>query len=386
MNVKSGISLIFLPTLKCNADCDYCFEQKTGAVMSIDQFKIMLDKLLEYMEIHNMEGLRIFWQGGEVLTMEPDWLRRAHEITKTAAEKTGRVILNQLQTNLVSYGPQWTSIIKEMFDGQLGSSLDYPNLFRKLPGGTTEEYTRLWRKNYELARSNDISVGVISLPNDETFKIGPEAYYSYYFDEIGLTGLQVNSPFPGGDPNAVKKLFPLGVEAYSEFIVKLLDVWLQRGYFEGKGLSPYSGILHYFISGERGGLVCGNKPNCNEDFFSIDPYGNVSQCDCWVSSYPEFRYGNIFNDPSFDAIMKSAARKRLRDRPTVLISETDCIDCRHLSVCHGGCAIRAYTTFGTLAAKDPYCTAMKNVFDYLQSAALKIGPDMESPEPERCAG
>jgi len=57
-------SLILLPTLRCNADCDYCFENKSTRSLDLEQLDDILGKVTDYMEETGIEGLSIYWQGG----------------------------------------------------------------------------------------------------------------------------------------------------------------------------------------------------------------------------------------------------------------------------------------------------------------------------------
>jgi sulfatase maturation enzyme AslB (radical SAM superfamily) len=50
------------------------------------------------------------------------------------------------------------------------------------------------------------------------------------------------------------------------------------------------------------------------------------------------------------------------ERPKHLVENEDCLSCRYLSICHGGCPVRAYSAKGTIMAKDPYCEVYKVVF------------------------
>lgn len=62
-------SLILLPTLQCNADCDYCFEDKTDDRLSLTRLEILIDKVLDYLVLKAIGTLTIHWQGGEVMTL-----------------------------------------------------------------------------------------------------------------------------------------------------------------------------------------------------------------------------------------------------------------------------------------------------------------------------
>jgi len=58
----------------------------------------------------------------------------------------------------------------------------------------------------------------------------------------------------------------------------------------------------------------------------------------------------------------SPARREFVDRPKHLVEHEDCLECRFLSICHGGCPVRTYSALGTMLAKDPYCEVYKTVF------------------------
>lgn len=368
---RGRLSLILLPTLRCNADCDYCFEEKSSLVMSLDQFRIVLDKVTDYMEHMHLDDLTIYWQGGEILTMDPEWLLRAKEIADACAQSSGKCIEHELQTNLIGYSEKWNRVFKEMFNNQCGSSLDFPNLHRRVTGQPPDRFNELWLRRYREAASNGIGVGVIALPNRATFELGARAFYKYYTETVGLRGFQVNAPFPGVSTEPGKRV-SLNVEEYGTFACELIDVWLELGYARGIRISPYWGILNYFLTGSKADLLCGMRHDCSREFFSVGPDGNVSQCDCWVASHPEFHFGNIFECDRLADIMNSRQRQMFSDRPVKLIDNADCAECEYLTVCHGGCAIRAYSTYRDLFVKDPYCDMYKRVFKHLQEAAVRI--------------
>jgi sulfatase maturation enzyme AslB (radical SAM superfamily) len=67
--MKSHFSLILLSTLQCNADCEYCFENKTDDRLTLDRLGEMIRKVLDY-------------DGGEITGVADDLLagRRGHVI------------------------------------------------------------------------------------------------------------------------------------------------------------------------------------------------------------------------------------------------------------------------------------------------------------------
>jgi radical SAM protein with 4Fe4S-binding SPASM domain len=205
-----------------------------------------------------------------------------------------------------------------------------------------------------------------------TFKEGAERFYSYVVDDLGITDFQINTPFPGGQINNAKKSLPLDTEQLARFLCELADVWMDRGYNQNIRVGPFDQLIEYFLMGDPA-LPCIWGDNCAKEFVCIDPEGYVSQCDCWASSYPRFRFGNIFESNSLSELLQnSEARQRFLSRPAFLVEQEECIECDYLALCHGGCPIRSYAVHGSLMKKDPYCTTYKAIFRYMEETASKI--------------
>lgn len=372
-------SLILLPTLACDADCEYCFESKSEHRLTLDQLSIVVQKVMDHMEETHFETLAIYWQGGEVMTLPPEWFKEANAIIGRIAEERKRRVLHYLQSNMLAYTEKWNDVISEMFGNSVGTSMDYPNLHRRLKTGGPKQYERIWTRNIRMARDAGIEVGVIAIPNEKTLDLGADRFYAYFVDELGIRDFQINTPFPGGASNAVKRGFPLQLDPLTRFLVELAACWMDRGIDHGVRLGPFNQLLDYFINGNKD-LLCIWRDNCVRDFICIDPRGHVAQCDCWVSSYPEFRFGNIFEIDSLSALLQgNSARGSLLSRPGVLIRTEDCLECDYLSICHGGCPVRAYTVHGNLLRKDPYCHLYRSLFQRIHEMAAKLPRGAGSP-------
>ena len=151
-------------------------------------------------------------------------------------------------------------------------------------------------------------------------------------------------------------------EPLTRFLLDLLDVWMQEGFDRGVKLSPFDALFDAF-SGREARLPCIWQPNCANEFAAIDARGNVALCDCWVTSYPEHRFGNLFRAQNLSQMLgASPARQAFLNRPKYLVQHEDCARCPHLSLCHGGCPVRTFAATGTILAKDPYCEVYKVLF------------------------
>jgi uncharacterized protein len=365
-------SLILLPTNKCNAACEYCFEDKTNDFMSHERLSIVIEKLLDHMERKAIASMTIYWQGGEIMLLPPAWFERAHELIHKAADARGKRITHSLQSNMIGYTPRWNTIIAEMFGNSVGTSMDFPNLYRKARHGTPARYTTLWARNVRTAREAGIQVGVIAIPNQGTLQVGAERFYAYFVDELGITDFQINTSFSGGELNDAKRESILDLDGLSQFCVDLATVWVERGYEQGVTLAPFDQLMHHF-TGESACLPCIWLQNCTDEFVSIDARGHVAQCDCWVTSYPDYWFGNIFDDVSFtELLLQSKARQRFQARPEVLMQHESCVECDYLSICHGGCPVRTYAITGEFFVKDPYCKVYKALFSTMEALAAKM--------------
>jgi radical SAM protein with 4Fe4S-binding SPASM domain len=373
--IGNQFSLILLPTNKCNVACEYCFEDKTADFMSLEQLSIVTEKLLDHMDRRSIRSMTVYWQGGEAMIMQPEWFERAFELMNGAADRHDKIIDHSLQSNMIGYSAKWNRIIREMFGNSVGTSMDYPNLYRRAKNRTPDEYTTRWERNIRVARDADIHIGVISIPNKESLEVGADKFYSYFVDDLGITDFQINTSFSGGEENDSKAESILDIDRLSRFVVELTEVWAERGLNKGVQLGPMDALLKRF-SGEGGCLPCIWQQNCTDEFISIDARGYVAQCDCWVTSYPEYRFGNIFSDVTFtELIEESRARKQFQARPAALMLNETCATCDYLSVCHGGCPVRTYSITNEFFKKDPYCKVYKTLFRFIDDLARKVSAE-----------
>ncbi len=365
-------SVILLPTSECNVACDYCFEHKEHHRLPMLLVPLLTQRLLDHLEHEGIEECEIYWQGGEAMIMGPAWFVEAGRLMDTAAAARGRRFTHYLQTNLISYSPAWNDVLRTMFQNSLGTSMDYPNVHRKLFKGGAAAYTELWTQRLHEAQEAGIEIGVIAVLHQGSLAAGPDRFYRYFVDELGLDSFQVNTPFPGGPAKAAEADFDLDKQRLAEFLAGLFDIWMERGYSDGIKLGPFDALIDHYTGGP-GRLPCIWKENCSNQFISVDSKGTVAQCDCWVTSYPEYFFGNVFRDADLTQMLRtSEARQQFVDRPKHLVEHEDCISCRYLSICHGGCPVRTYSALGTMLAKDPYCEVYKAVFGRAEVHARSI--------------
>ncbi len=310
------LSVILLPTLECNVACDYCFEEKAKIQLSLEQLPTLAERLLDHLAPHHSREAHLYWQGGEVMLLGAAWFEQACDLLNQMAEARDCTFHHHLQTNLIGWNRSWHDVVHRFFGGSLGTSMDYPNVHRRLLNGSCEQYTRLWLKAVQQAQDDGIQVGVIAVLHPATLATAPEEFYRFFTETAGIRDFQVNMPFPGGPNDQVETL---DCEPLVEFLTGLLRAWNDSGREEGIKLGPFSELVDHF-SGRPAQLPCIWQQNCANEFLAVDARGQTALCDCWVTSYKGHAFGNLFLKKSLpEMLTNSPARKRFLERPQRLI-------------------------------------------------------------------
>ena len=348
-------SIILLPTLACNCTCSHCFEELGGKHIDDQGWEVIFSKAKEVAEAVHCRTLRLYWQGGEVLCLRPGNVQKALDTAAAVFEDTDIALEHHLQTNLLLYdSPRWKEVISRFSLRTISSSLDFPNVYRKTSSLGSDRYNQVWLEKKEIAERDGFTVSVVSLPNPDTLALGAERFYRFFRDEVGVTNLQVNFPFPG--PGGGLQL--LDLDELSRFMSDLYEVWVASG--RDLNLSPYR-ALEDKIYYSRGTVLCAWSYSCAQSLLAISPGGDVAQCDCWVSSFREYLFGSVLVD-SVDALLDCGPRKQILDRPLHLVQQTKCGECRFWKLCYGGCPVRAFAFSGDIVAPDHYCPVYYRMF------------------------
>ncbi|MCK5506465.1 MAG: radical SAM protein [Thermodesulfovibrionia bacterium] len=358
MNPKTEykeFSIVFIPTWACNCTCDHCFEKIMPRTIRDEDWETYFSKLRNMIETDGIRKLMIYWQGGEVMSMNPAKIRKGLEIGVDIFRDCDCLIEHHLQTNLLLYNQDWREVISDFFSGSISSSLDFPNLYRETPSVNRKEYTGVWLKKKEEVEKDGFTVSVVTLPNTETLEMGAERFYSFFRDEVDIRNLQINFPFPGVN---VDTPTPMNSGKLADFMEDLYNIWIASD--RHLNLNPFA-PLENRIHKNHGRLSCAFSYNCANFILAVGPDGEAGQCDCWISTQKEYSFGS-FSSMSVNEILDSEKRKLFLLRPVEMIQGSECGTCAYWSICYGGCPIRAYTFTGDIYSKDYYCEVYKRLF------------------------
>ena len=319
-------SVILLPTADCNVACDYCFEHKEPHRLSLLLVPLLTRQLLDHLEHEGIEECEIYWQGGEAMIMGPAWFVEAGEIMDEPpprADAASRTISRRISS--ATRPPGMTSCAR-CSTARSARRWTIPNLHRKLFKGGAEAYTR--------SGPNDSAKRQAAGHRDRRHRRAPPRQprrRPRRFLPLLHRGTRPRQTsrstrlFPAVPAKAVEGRIRSRSSALAEFLAGLFDIWMERGYEAGVSLGPFDALIHHF-TGAPARLPCIWKENCSNQFISVDSKGTVAQCDCWVTSYPESFFGNVFREPDLTQMLRtSPARREFVERPKHLVEHEDCL-------------------------------------------------------------
>ena len=93
-----------------------------------------------------------------------------------AAKRQARQFKHYLQSNLIGYSRRWNPIIASMFNNEISTSMDFPNVHRRFGNRGPEHYTEVWERNLQQVRDAGIQVGLIALLTEATLAAGQKLF------------------------------------------------------------------------------------------------------------------------------------------------------------------------------------------------------------------
>ncbi len=343
---ERSVHLLYVPTLCCNLSCSYCYlgKQTSEAALKRDAQRAVhtLRHTLDALRTAGVLAFNVSLHGGEVTTLPPEVLDtlfgmvRAHYRAHfDALGALGhRKSAPHIKTNLFKFAPLY-----ELFDRHkvsISASIDLPlalhERHRTTRGGTgwlprTLENIRLLAR-YPHAKK--ISATLSSEHLQDMQALVDDIWFIHR--ELGFDMNQFNLMFAfGSELNHAAKGEAVLTPATPEQQQRLYDT-LHAAFL---GTELEEGLRRHWFDEFTPGY-CTNAANCGERFYLLQSDGSVYSC-VRGQGIPEFRYGNVFEQPILD-ILDNGARK-IRAVHQAHGFDSTCQGCGHLSTCHTGCPV-----------------------------------------------
>ncbi|WP_310622241.1 radical SAM/SPASM domain-containing protein [Flexibacterium corallicola] len=321
------LTIYLKPTNRCTVGCSHCYLpesiRQSKHVMTERKLHEVGKFLAQMHEKMNSRPIHILWHGGEPLTLRPDYFLKATRILGEYIPK----FTQSIQTSLIPLRSDHLPVIKELFDNQIGTSVDFGS--RKLKG-SVNTYIELWLKKVQLARSSGIGITPIMVPTcsdinrthqivdfmeENNFSRFSIERYNDYGQHIGSCDRPNN-------------------RQHAEFLNDLFDSVMVKMRKAGKApavnvtRAALAGMLHG-VNGDRWG------GDCQTSFVVIEPDGGLNSCPDRSSFEPPF--SNV-SDGYMTFVGSSLRRKWIRYH-NVGHNNAHCSQCSYSEFCKSGCPI-----------------------------------------------
>lgn len=310
-------ALIMAPTLQCNFDCPYCYQNRQTGIVSEDVIEAIYRRIeAEAVQKHNIS---ITWYGGEPL-LAKNIIKKMSEKIIDICEKAGVNYTSGMTTNGYLIDEDTIKLLKNAKVDHVQVTMDGPpdihNARRRLHDHSVKTFDRII-ENIKLLCNNDIGVNIrVNIDKDNKDKL----------EEL-LKILAEN--------NLQKCTISLGhVKDYTAVCSSIAHTCLSGKEYAEESLKDQKLLLKYgfkatsfpYYPGVRSNYCCADAISS----FVVDPEGNIYKC--WNDTgNVERRIGNIKDD-------KIKYNQIFLDY--LLWSPFDyekCRECKYLPLCMGGC-------------------------------------------------
>lgn len=351
----------------CNLRCSYCFycdEMKNRGVesygfMSLDTLECVIKKALEYSD----NACTIAYQGGEPTLRGLDFFKKSVDLQRKYNTRKIK-IHNAIQTNGVGLTDEFVLFLKEN-NFLVGISLDGTefthNYFRKTPSGdpTFKDVEYSINKLQE----NHVDFNILTVVNAMTSKHISEIYRLY--KAMDLQYLQFIPCLNPIGEEEIRYPFTLSTKDYSKFLKTLFDAWyldIKKCHYVH--IQQFENYIQMILGYPP--EICGMSGVCGYQYV-IEANGEVYPCDFYVLD--NYRLGNLVEE-SFENI--DIKRKHLGFVEESLSLPQECLKCKYLHMCRGGCKRNRDIITSDLLAKNHFCTAFYDFFDYSYERFIEL--------------
>lgn len=349
-------TVIIKPTKGCNADCSYCCAPPDGAPKwTIEEFR----RVFAALEPRLHPTATLIWHGGEPMLLGTDFYHEAFRIARSYLPG----IKFSMQSNMLSYGPRWNEVFRDVMKGSVSTSWDPDELCRTVKG-KTELYSRLYHAKMAQILSDGWRPKVISTFSEETIHLAHEVYdRAVAADKKGQTyDIRLNYRYPAG--RAAEEGPAIWPATYGRVLLEIYDRWIAET--PDFVITPLDQMFKKVTGAEI--ARCPWAKGCTGHIVGIEPNFDVYNCGEFADlADPAFRFGNLVED-GIEACLTSPAARSLSLRR--VRQPKSCQSCIHFTECEGGC-MRDSVLFGRgIYGKFFYCESWQEVFSRIKESIL----------------
>jgi uncharacterized protein len=319
--------------------------------MSLSTIECIVEKALANSQQH----VSFSFQGGEPTLAGLDFFKNLIEFEQKYNHRNIN-ISHAIQTNGYIIDDEWGKFFAQnnfMVGVSLDGDAELHDKYRKdqKDQGTHERIMR----SIKILKNHQVKVNILSVVNSDIARNASRVYEFYKKNDLLYQQyIPCLDPFNEEHGPCDYSLTP---QLYGLFLKQMFDCWyrdikagqfIYNRYFENlvgmlKGYHPES---------------CGMLGHCLPQYV-VEADGSVYPCDFYVLD--QFKIGNLTTD-SFTEIDQKRKQSRFIENSATI--HEDCLQCKWLNICRGGCRRNREMKEIGVIGKNHYCDAYKDFFTY----------------------
>lgn len=339
----------------CNLRCSYCFysgHQPEIKLMAKDTAYTIVERIINA----SPKFVTFIWHGGEPTLAGIEFYQYIIDIQNRLI-LPGQVIRNTIQTNGTLIDEEWADFFRNN-DWGVGVSIDGPehlyNLNRIDTGGQGT-FNRI-QKAINILKEKGLKVGAIAVINRLNLGYPKEIFDFIYGQKLSFYANPCSAK--PTDSDVVKNL-SISPTEYSEFLLKLFDLWLEKDDPRFR-IKPLEDIVKSIFGGRP--PLCKFRGECQR-YITIDYNGDVYPCDEFLEE--KYLLGNLVDQDTRILFTSKRFTDYYSGRKAV---ESLCKDCKWYNTCKGGC-MREWNGKKSLEKpnEEEFCLARKILFEGIKN-------------------
>lgn len=330
------ITLIIKPTRHCNLSCTYCHDRKEGP-NQVMTFRVMAQMIISVLKDPTNDVINFIWHGGEPTLLPISFYEKAL-LVQSRFRRPGQVILNSIQTNGTLLTPEWVKFLHNN-EFSVSISLDGPaeihNQNRPYASGQPSFDDVI--RGIQLLQEYGEPMCTLTVVDESTLKLGPDRLFDFFLN-MGIKNIALLAATPTNQPEVI----PFSATEHyvdpkrmTNFLIGIYDKWAEHGDLQ-ISIRELDIIRKKLSNNEDN--ACTLAGNCLEQFYLIEPNGDVAHCDVFFGD-PRYILGNLMNEDfanirkgyKMQALIKAYQQEQMRMKR-----------CPEFSICNGSCPHQRY--------------------------------------------
>lgn len=377
----SYLAVVLKIAERCNLDCTYCHVfngadptwQRHPKFMSASTSRAVAAFLEEGVRVLGLSSIRIVFQGGEPMLMNPRAFSAMCEVLRSALSSAPNVEF-VMQTNATLVTDEWIDLL-EHYQIAAGVSLDgYREVhdrwrIDRRGRGTYDQVVRGLRRLQQAALSGRAVDYPAVLAVIDPFS-DPRRTYRHLVNELEVRCMNFLLP-----KNCHDNCQNIPVDAYGAWLVELFDEWTRRDDLH-IDVRLFRDALDLFF-GRRASFLWGN-PKLREWEFAISVASNGD-----LGPDDEFRAAGFWSESQGFNVHTHSLAEFLDCQVFHMLNRakrtlpSDCEPCLFAEVCGGGTLLNRYSAANGFNNRSILCSSLQEFFLAVLRYLLRSGVPLE---------